>query len=149
MFFPVEPAYLLAMQHDPQLWFYAYEKRILLISPTNLIICLKLINDLWNRELQNRNAQEIVNRAEKLYDKFVTFVENFSKIGNQIEVLNKTYETTFSQLSSGRGNLISQAQKIKDLGLKSSKKIPEILINLQDDIEENINDDKVDDQIIN
>ena len=81
MFFPVEPAYLLAMQHDPQLWFYAYEKRILLISPTNLIICLKLINDLWNRELQNRNAQEIVNRAEKLYDKFVTFVENFSKIG--------------------------------------------------------------------
>lgn len=149
MFFPVEPAYLLAMQHDPQLWFYAYEKSILLISPTNLIICLKLINDLWNRELQNRNAQEIVNRAEKLYDKFVTFVENFSKIGNQIEVLNKTYETTFSQLSSGRGNLISQAQKIKDLGLKSSKKIPEILINLQDDIDENINDDKVDDQIIN
>jgi DNA recombination protein RmuC len=136
MFFPVEPAYLLAMQHDPQLWFYAYEKRILLISPTNLIICLKLINDLWNRELQNRNAQEIVNRAEKLYDKFVTFVENFSKIGNQIEVLNKTYETALSQLSSGRGNLISQAQKIKDLGLKSSKKIPEILTNNQDEEDE-------------
>ncbi len=136
MFFPVEPAYLLAMQHDPQLWFYAYEKRILLISPTNLIICLKLINDLWNRELQNRNAQEIVNRAEKLYDKFVTFVENFSKIGNQIEVLNKTYETALNQLSSGRGNLISQAQKIKDLGLKSSKKIPEILTNNQDEEDE-------------
>lgn len=143
MFIPIEPAYLLAINFDPQLWFYAYEKRILLVSSTNMIICLKLINDLWKRESQNRNAMEIVNLAEKLYDKFVGFAENFVKIGSQIEILNKTYEASLNQLSLGRGNLISQAKKFKDLGLKSSKKIPEILTNHEDEeefIEENLDE---------
>jgi DNA recombination protein RmuC len=81
MFIPIEPAYLLAINHDLELWFYAYQKRILLVSSTNLIVCLKLINDLWKRESQNRNAMDIVNRAEKLYEKFVSFAENIVKIG--------------------------------------------------------------------
>jgi DNA recombination protein RmuC len=149
MFIPVEPSYLLAIQSDRELWHYAYKKRIVMVSSTNLIVCLKLINDLWKRELQSRNATEIVNRAEKLYEKIVGFVENFSRIGSQISNLQKSYDYALNQLSQGKGNLISQSKKLIDLGLKSDKKLPEILINLQDDIDENINDDKVDDQIIN
>lgn len=128
MFIPVEPAYLLAMQSDDKLWIYAFEKRILLVSPTNLIVCLKLINDLWQREIQTRNALKIVESAEKFYDKLVNFSESFVKIGNQIESLGKVYEQCINQFSKGRGNLISKAQNFKNLGLKSHKKIPEILI---------------------
>lgn len=137
MFIPVESAYLLAMQADEQLWIYAYERKILLVSPTNLIVCLKLISDLWQREIQTRNALKIVESAEKFYDKLINFSESFVKIGNQIESLGKVYEQSVNQFSKGRGNLISKAQNFKNLGLKSHKKIPEILI---DEIELDNND---------
>ena len=137
MFVPVEPAYLLAIQSDHELWHYAYNKRIVMVSSTNLIVCLKLINDLWKRELQSRNAQEIVNRAEKLYEKIIGFVENFSRIGTQIANLQKSYESAHNQLSQGKGNLISQSKKLSELGLKSDKKLPEIFSNLQNDDDEN------------
>lgn len=128
MFIPVESAYLLAMKADEKLWIYAYERKILLVSPTNLIVCLKLISDFWQREIQARNALKIAESAEKFYDKLVNFSESFVKIGNQIESLGKVYEQSVNQFSKGRGNLISKAQNFKNLGIKFHKKIPEILI---------------------
>lgn len=128
MFVPNEPAYLLALQKDPDLWHYAYNKKILLISPTNLIAALKLIEDLWKREYQNRNAQEIADRGAALYDKLVNFVESFSTVGDQLTRAQVTYDTAFGQLSKGRGNLIGQAEKLKDLGLKSKKNLPASLV---------------------
>ena len=133
MFVPNEPAYLLALQHDSDLWHYAYDKKILLISPTNLIAALKMIVDLWKREYQNQNAQEIAERGAILYDKFVNFVASFSTVGEQLERAQTTYNSAFGQLSKGRGNLIRQAEMLKDLGVKSKKDIPASLVEKEND----------------
>ena len=123
MFIPNEPAYLLALQEEDSLWEYAYKKRIVLISPTNLIAVLKLISNLWAREYQNNNALEIADRGAKLYDKFVGFVENFEKIGCQIDKAKQSYEQSFKQLSTGNDNLVKQSEKLQELGVKTKKKL--------------------------
>jgi len=125
MFIPSEPAYIAAMQGDPELWNYAYDRRILMLNPTNLITSLKLIVDLWKREYQNRNAQQIAERGAKLYDKFVGFIENLQEIGKHIDQAKEAYNDSFNQLSSGKGNLVSQATTLKNLGIKNKKEIPE------------------------
>ena len=123
MFIPSEPAYMAALQGDPDLWNFAYDKRILLINPTNLITSLKLIVDLWKREYQNRNAQEIAERGAKLYDKFVGFVSNLEEIGKYIEKAQDAYDDSYKLLSTGNDNLILQATKLKNLGLKTKKEL--------------------------
>lgn len=124
MFIPNEPAYILAMQLDSLIWDYAYRKRILLISPTNLIASLKVVADLWKREYQSRNAQEIARRGAILYDKFVGFVETLHDVGKNIERSQKSYDKALTQLSDGNGNLIRQAEMLKDLGVKAQKDLP-------------------------
>ena len=124
MFVPTEPAYILAMQLDSNLWDYAYRKRILLISPTNLIASLKVVADLWKREYQSQNAQEIAKRGAILYDKFAGFVDTLQDVGKNIERSQKAYEKAFSQLKDGNGNLIRQAEMLKELGIKSQKELP-------------------------
>lgn len=124
MFIPNEPAYILAMQLDSGLWDYAYRKRILLISPTNLIASLKVVADLWKREYQSRNAIEIAKRGAALYDKFAGFVETLQDVGKNIERSQKSYDKAFSQLKEGNGNLIRQAEMLKELGVKAQKELP-------------------------
>jgi DNA recombination protein RmuC len=130
MFIPSEPAYIAALQGDPDLWNFAYDKRILLLSPTNLITSLKLIVDLWKREYQNQNALEIAERGAKLYDKFVGFVENLNKVGKKIEEASDAYLNAKGQLSSGSGNLVQQATELKNLGLKTKKELSREIVNL-------------------
>lgn len=132
MFIPIEPAYMVVMEADSELWNYAYSRRVLLISPTNLIAALKMIHNLWRHEYQNRNAVEIANRGGLLYDKFVGFVENLTAIGENIHKAHTSYESAFSQLREGKGNLISQAKQLKDLGVKAKKTIPSELIDEND-----------------
>jgi DNA recombination protein RmuC len=124
MFVPSEPAYIAALQGDPDLWNFAYDKRILLLSPTNLITSLKLIADLWKREYQNQNALDIARRGALLYDKFVGFVENLNKVGVKIGEANEAFNNAKGQLSTGQGNLVQQATELKNLGLKSKKELP-------------------------
>jgi DNA recombination protein RmuC len=128
MFIPSEPAYMAALQGDPELWNFAYEKRILLINPTNLITSLKLIVDLWKREYQNQNAMEIAERGAKLYDKFCGFVANLEDVGDKLEKASKSYKDAYSQLSTGNDNLVRQAIKLKDLGIKTKKDLPAGLV---------------------
>ena len=128
MFIPSEPAYIAAMQADSNLWNYAYERRILLLNPSNLITSLKLIADLWKREYQSQNVKEIAERGGKLYDKFVLFLENLEKVGKNIEQARNTYQETYKQLYTGNDNIIRQTQKLKDLGSSAKKEIPKGLI---------------------
>ncbi len=132
MFIPVEPAYLAAIQADPELWSYAYNKRILLISPTNLIAALKLVTDLWKREQQNRNALEIARQGEKLYEKIVGFVDTLEEIGKNIARAHDAYSKAVGQLRDGRGNLIGQALRLKNLGIKSDKTFHPNMVPLQE-----------------
>lgn len=132
MFIPNEAAYIAAIQAEPHLWSYAYDKRILLLNPTNLITSLKLIEDLWKREYQNKNAMEIADRGAKLYDKFVGFVDNLEKIGKNIEIANNSYQDAYKQLSTGKDNLVTQTLKLKDLGIKNKKQLPQSLVDQND-----------------
>jgi DNA recombination protein RmuC len=129
LFVPSEPAYIAALQSDPDLWNFAYDKRILLLSPTNLITSLKLIVDLWKREYQNRNAIDIADRGAKLYDKFVGFVENLTDVGEHLDRAKGKYDDAFKQLSTGKDNLVLQTSKLKDLGLKNKKSLPQDMVN--------------------
>ncbi|WP_394330325.1 DNA recombination protein RmuC [Chryseobacterium populi] len=128
MFIPSEPAYIAAMQADQNLWNYAYERRVLLLNPSNLITSLKLIADLWKREYQNRNSMEIADRGAKLYDKFVGFVENLEKVGKNLDQAKNVYNDAYKQLSTGNDNLVTQTQKLKSLGIKNKKDLPQSLI---------------------
>jgi len=123
MFVPTESAYIAALKHDPELWNYAYHKRIILISPTSLITALKMINDLWKREYQNKNALAIADKGAKLYDKFVGFTENLTKVRKGIEDAQKSCDKAFGQLSEGNGNLLKQAHDLKELGVSGKKKL--------------------------
>ncbi|WP_418219564.1 DNA recombination protein RmuC [Chryseobacterium camelliae] len=128
MFIPSEPAYIAAMQADQNLWNYAYDRRILLLNPSNLITSLKLIADLWKREYQNRNSMEIAERGAKLYDKFVGFIENLEKVGKNLDLAKNFYNDAYKQLSTGNDNLVIQTQKLKSLGIKNKKELPQSLI---------------------
>ncbi len=133
LFMPIEPAYLLAMQSDPNLWNYAYERRILLISPTNLIAALRMIANLWRVEYQNKNVQEIARQSGELYDKFVGFLEDLQDIGNKLDATHKAFDASMNKLSSGKGNLIRRVENIRSLGSKTSKEIPRSLLEKADD----------------
>jgi DNA recombination protein RmuC len=128
LFMPVEPAYLIAMQAEPDIWSYAYERRVLLISPTNLIAALRMISNLWRVEYQNKNAIEIARQSADLLAKFVGFVEDLQDVGKKLEATRESYDASMNKLTTGKGNLIRRTEKIKELGAKPSKEIPRSLL---------------------
>ena len=132
MFIPNEASYILAVQHDPNIGSYAYNKRIVLISPTNLMMALQLAYNLWQSERQSMNVREIVRQGNDLYDKFVTFSDNFSKLDDQIAKLRSTYDETSKQLSEGKGNLVRRVENLRELGLNPKKRINSKLIDGND-----------------
>lgn len=132
MFIPIEPAYLLALQKDHSLFQEAYDRNIILVSPTTLIASLKIISSTWKHEFQNRNAMEIADRGKKLLEKFVGFTEDFEKIGDQISRTEKSYSDAMSKLRDGRGSLITQAKQLEDLGVKTNKQFSDNLLTGED-----------------
>lgn len=130
MFIPIEPAYFLAVNADQELWAYAYDRRILLISPTNLIAALKMIESMWRQEFIGQNAIEIAKRGGDMYDKFVAFVEDMDKLGARITDAQKAWDSAVNKLHTGRGNLVKKAQDMKTLGAKAGKSLPEKLTGL-------------------
>lgn len=115
MFIPIEPAFLVALQNDQQVWSYAYDRRILLLSPTNLIACLMIIYSLWQQDNQSKNVLEIARQSGELYDKFVGFIDDLRDIGNKLNSTQKSYDGAFNKLKDGKGNLITRAENIKKL----------------------------------
>lgn len=133
MFLPVEPAFSLALQNDPGLFQEAYDKNIVIVSPTTLLATLRTIASIWRQENQNRNALEIARQSGALYDKFVGFVEDLQAIGSRIEQTRGSYNDAMKKLSEGSGNLVRRAEKIKKLGAKTSKSLPGSLLDNDED----------------
>lgn len=128
MFIPIESAFMLTVEKDNEIFRKAFEKNIMIVSPSTLLVTLRTIQNIWRYEYQNKNALEIAEKAGNLYDKFVSFVEDLEKIGGQIANTQKTYESAHNKLISGRGNLVTRAQNLIDLGVKSRKQLPATII---------------------
>jgi DNA recombination protein RmuC len=132
MFIPIEPAFSLIMQNDHTIFTEAYEKNIILVSPTTLIATLRTIANIWKQESQNQHALEIANQSGALYDKFVSFVEELKQIGRQLDITQKVYVEAMKKLYDGRGNLVKRAEQIKQLGARTTKAIdPQLLARAQ------------------
>ena len=142
MFIPTEGAYLLAIQSDANLWEYAYNKKVVLMSPTNLISALRLSLDLWKRENQVKNVQAIIKRGTALYEKIVGFTDTFLTLGDRMTSLQKDYDKALNQLSEGNGSVVRQAEMLKDMSLTPKKRISARLLPREEAQEETEQEDK-------
>lgn len=125
MFMPIESAFALALQNDATIFESAWEKKIVIVSPTTLLATLRTISSIWKQERQTKNAIEIARQGGLLYEKFVGFVDDLEKVGSQLQTTQKTYDAAFNKLKDGKGNLISRAEKLRELGVQTSKSIDE------------------------
>jgi DNA recombination protein RmuC len=124
LFMPIEPALTLAVQNDLELFQDAFDKNIVIVSPSTLLATLRTVSSIWRQEYQNRNATEIARQSGQLYDKFVGFLEDLEKVGRSMSAAQKSYDDAVGKLADGKGNLIGRAEKLKKLGAKTSKEIP-------------------------
>lgn len=124
LFMPLESAFSLAVQDDIGLFNYAWDRKIVIVSPTTLLATLKTVESIWKHEKQTQNALEIARQGGNLYDKFVSFLDDLERIGKQLNTTQKSYDEAHKKLSSGSGNLIGRIEKLKVLGAKASKSIP-------------------------
>lgn len=125
LFMPIESSFSLAIEQDQQLFNFAWENKVVMVSPSTLLATLRTIASIWQQENQTRNAIEIARQSGALYDKFVGFIGDIDKIGKNIETLQKTYEDASNKLSTGKGNLIGRVERLKELGAATSKELPE------------------------
>jgi DNA recombination protein RmuC len=132
MFVPVEPALLMALQAEADLWADAYKQGILLVGPTTLLYVIRIVNVLWQQERQARNVRDVMNRGTELYEKFVGFVTDMEVIGDYLNRTSQSYSSAMNKLADGRGNLIRQVELLKKLGLRTNKSIPRKLLDRAD-----------------
>jgi len=135
LFIPIESSFSLAIQSDAELFTYAWDRNVVIVSPTTLLATLKTVASIWKHEKQTQNAIEIARQGGLLYDKFVSFLADLDKLGNQIDTVQRTYDDAHRKLSSGSGNLIGKVEKLKELGAKASKEIPKSLLDKSDEPE--------------
>jgi DNA recombination protein RmuC len=128
MFIPIEPAFSLVVQHDHTIFSEAYEKNIIIVSPSTLIATLRTISNIWKQEHQNQNALEIAQQSGALYDKFVGFIEDLKQMGRQLDITQKAYTEAMKKLYDGKGNLVSRVERIKSLGARATKAIDQQLL---------------------
>lgn len=146
MFLPIESAFALAFQVDDQLFSDAFEQRVVVVTPTTLLATLRTIGNLWSIERQNQNARKLADHAGKVYDKFRILVENMEKLGDQLNTVRTTYDNTWSSLKTGRGNLLSQAQKFVELGVRVKRELPSSVledVELDLDLDEHENNENL------
>jgi DNA recombination protein RmuC len=131
MFVPIEGALAVGLQNDPELTGFAAEKNVAIATPTTLMLALKTIANLWQVERRNRNADAIAERAGRLYDKFVGFVEDMKSVGERINQAQTSYAAAMDKLSNGKGNLVKQVERLKEMGAKTGKSLPPELLDAE------------------
>jgi DNA recombination protein RmuC len=128
MFVPIEPAFMLAVTNDEALFMEAWQRNVLLVSPSTLLFVVRTIAHLWRQEAQTRNAQEIARKGADLYDKLCGFLDDFQKVGLRMGLARDAYDEAWKKLNTGRGHLIGQAEKLRALGVKPTRSLPSALI---------------------
>ena len=134
MFMPIEPAFNLAMMADSTLFNTAYEQNVVITTPSTLMATLRIVANLWANERRNQSAQQIAGHAGKVYDKLRGVVEKMERLGNQLQTVNKSYDDAWGSLKQGRGNLVAQAEKFRDLGVRVKKELPRNLVEEADPV---------------
>ncbi len=128
MFVPIEPAFLSALHEDEALWRYAYDKEVLLVGPTTLLFVIRIVDNLWQQEMQARNVQDVMDRGAALYEKFVGFVSDLEAVGANLRKADQSYNGAMKKLSEGPGNLVRQVEMLKQLGVRSNKSLSKSLL---------------------
>ncbi|MFA7378871.1 MAG: DNA recombination protein RmuC [Bacteroidia bacterium] len=128
LFIPIEPAFALSVQQDAQLFHDAFEKNIVIVSPSTLLATLRTVSSIWRQENHNRNAVEIARKAGDLYDKFDGFVKDMIGLGTKLDQSKKDYESAMNKLSTGKGNIVKRVQELKEMGAIASKSLPQNLL---------------------
>ncbi len=129
LFIPIEASFGVAIQEDQELFMYAWEKKVVLVSPSTLLATLRTISSIWQQENQTKNALEIAKQSGALYDKFVGFIADMETIGKNLNTTQKTYDAAINKLHTGSGNLVRRAENIKKLGAKTTKNLPDKMLN--------------------
>jgi DNA recombination protein RmuC len=130
MFVPIEPAFMLALSGDGKIWQEAWDKNVLLVSPSTLLFVLRTVAHLWRQEQQKRNVQEIVRRGGELYDKLAAFAKDLTDVGRKLDDARGAYDEAYKKLAEGRGNVIRRAEQLRSLGIKPSKSMPTAMLDL-------------------
>ena len=130
MFLPIEPAFMLAISRDDKLWEQAWQRNVLLVSPSTLLFVLRTVASLWRQEQQKRNVEEIARRGAELYNKLAGFVADFVEVGKRMEQAQTSHASALAKLHTGPGNVIRQAELLKGLGIKPTKQLPQGLVEL-------------------
>ncbi|WP_372932135.1 DNA recombination protein RmuC [Mariniphaga sediminis] len=128
LFIPIEASFSLAVQEDQELFSYAWDQKVVIVSPSTLLATLRTIASIWQQENQTRNALEIARQGGALYDKFVGFISDMDKIGNNLRLTQNSYKDAMNKLSEGRGNLIRSTERLREMGAKASKELPKKLL---------------------
>jgi DNA recombination protein RmuC len=147
MFVPIEAAFFTALEHDQTLFSEAFEKNVILVSPSTLLVTLRTICNIWRFADQNENALEISRQAGGLVDKFVGFIEALEEVGRQLDRAKDAYRTARDRLTTGKGNLVRRAEQLKALGVKANKSLPESYVaDRESDAQELREDERVNSQ---
>jgi DNA recombination protein RmuC len=136
LFMPIESAFSLALQNDAELFNFAWDRNVVIVSPTTLLATLRTIASIWKHEKQTQNAIEIAKQGGLLYDKFVSFLADLEKVGSQLDTVKKSYDEAHKKLSSGSGNLIGKVEKLKELGARAAKSLPKNLLDKAEEDED-------------
>lgn len=128
LFIPVEASFSLAVREDQELFSYAWDQKVVIVSPTTLLATLRTIASIWQQENQTRNAMEIARQGGALYDKFVNFIADMEKLGNNLRLSNNSYKDAMNKLSEGRGNLVRSTERLRELGARTTKQISQNLL---------------------
>lgn len=142
LFIPIEPAFALALNDDSSLYNKAFEKNIVIVTPTTLLATLRTIDSMWTNQKQQENAIEIARQAGALYDKFEGFVSDLIKIGKKMDEAKSEYGNAMNKLVEGKGNLVNSVEKLKKMGAKAKKALPETILKRANELEENLTDNE-------